>query len=48
MHLCTDNGAMIALAAGMRVQAGLAELSVTHGYHFDVRPRWPLADLAVT
>ncbi len=23
LHLCTDNGAMIALAAGMRLQSGL-------------------------
>ncbi len=44
LHLCTDNGAMIALAAGMRLQAGLAQFD--HLYHFDVRPRWPLADLA--
>ena len=46
LHLCTDNGAMIALAAGLRVQAGLADLSGGGGYHFNVRPRWPLADLA--
>jgi N6-L-threonylcarbamoyladenine synthase len=46
LHLCTDNGAMIALAAGLRVQAGLADLSADGGYHFNVRPRWPLADLA--
>jgi N6-L-threonylcarbamoyladenine synthase len=46
LHLCTDNGAMIALAAGLRVQAGLADLSVTDGYHFDVRPRWSLAELS--
>ncbi|MEY5097324.1 MAG: tRNA N6-adenosine threonylcarbamoyltransferase [Pseudomonadota bacterium] len=43
LHLCTDNGAMIALAAGMRVQAGLADAG---GYAFDVRPRWPLAELS--
>ena len=42
LHLCTDNGAMIALAAGMRVQAGLAGAA---GYAFDVRPRWPLAEI---
>jgi len=30
-----------------RVQAGLADLSADGGYHFNVRPRWPLADLAV-
>ncbi len=40
MHLCSDNGAMIALAAAMRVQAGrtLPERSFT----FDVKPRWAL------
>ena len=48
LHLCTDNGAMIALAAGMRVQAGLAwgAGAASPGYQFDVKPRWPLADLA--
>ena len=40
LHLCTDNGAMIALAAAMRVQAGLADLRTD--YAFDVKPRWPL------
>jgi N6-L-threonylcarbamoyladenine synthase len=48
LHWCTDNGAMIALAAGMRVQAGLAPLDAAppaSSYRFDVRPRWPLADL---
>ena len=44
LHLCTDNGAMIALAAGMRVQAGLADASGA-GYAFDVKPRWPLAEI---
>jgi len=38
--LCTDNGAMIALAAAMRWQRGIAETSTN--YAFDVRPRWPL------
>lgn len=47
LHLCTDNGAMIALAGGMRVQAGLASLGVANGYSFDVKPRWPLAELAL-
>ena len=48
LHLCTDNGAMIALAAGMRVQAGLSDSagSAGTGYAFDVRPRWPLAELS--
>ena len=40
LALCTDNGAMIALAAAMRWQRGIAEISTD--YTFDVRPRWPL------
>jgi N6-L-threonylcarbamoyladenine synthase len=40
LHLCTDNGAMIALAAALRVQAGVARPQ--RGYAFDVQPRWPL------
>jgi N6-L-threonylcarbamoyladenine synthase len=46
LHLCTDNGAMIALAAGMRLQAGLEALSANPaGYTFDVKPRWSLSSL---
>jgi N6-L-threonylcarbamoyladenine synthase len=45
LALCTDNGAMIALAAALRLQHGLAVLQ-TDGA-FDVRPRWPLAELSV-
>ncbi len=44
LALCTDNGAMIALAAALRLQHGLA-VPQTDGA-FDVRPRWPLADLS--
>lgn len=40
LHLCTDNGAMIALAAGMRLQAGMEQAN--WAYSFDVKPRWPL------
>ncbi len=40
LHLCTDNGAMIALAAAMRLQAGLQQAS--RAYTFEVQPRWPL------
>jgi len=39
-ELCTDNGAMIALAAALRLQAGLA---VGNAHGFTVRPRWDLA-----
>jgi N6-L-threonylcarbamoyladenine synthase len=41
--LCTDNGAMIALAAAMRLQRGTV---ATRDYAFDVAPRWPLDQLA--
>ena len=41
LDLCTDNGAMIALAAAMRLQAGSAAANTD--YAFDVKPRWPLA-----
>ncbi|HEX6705876.1 MAG TPA: tRNA (adenosine(37)-N6)-threonylcarbamoyltransferase complex transferase subunit TsaD [Albitalea sp.] len=40
LALCTDNGAMIALAAAMRWQRGLATPQRDHA--FDVRPRWAL------
>jgi N6-L-threonylcarbamoyladenine synthase len=44
LHLCTDNGAMIAMAAALRVQAGLQTPQTR--YAFDVRPRWPLHQLS--
>lgn len=40
LHLCTDNGAMIAMAAAMRIQSGLQQPQMD--YAFDVKPRWPL------
>ncbi len=49
LHLCTDNGAMIAMAAAMRVQAGLWQPpapGAAPDHSFAVRPRWPLAALA--
>jgi N6-L-threonylcarbamoyladenine synthase len=46
LALCTDNGAMIALAAAMRLQRGLTQVVTRHA--FDVRPRWPLADMTET
>lgn len=40
LDLCTDNGAMIAMAAAMRMQAGVQQAEPR--YAFDVKPRWPL------
>jgi N6-L-threonylcarbamoyladenine synthase len=45
LHLCTDNGAMIAMAAAMRLWSG--QQSASKVYAFDVKPRWPLADVSV-
>ena len=43
LALCTDNGAMIALAAGMRLQRGIADKR--RDYSFTVLPRWPLHEM---
>jgi N6-L-threonylcarbamoyladenine synthase len=40
-ELCTDNGAMIAFAAALRLKSGLG--GFTTGSEFSVRPRWDLA-----
>ncbi|MET4576617.1 tRNA (adenosine(37)-N6)-threonylcarbamoyltransferase complex transferase subunit TsaD [Ottowia thiooxydans] len=40
LELCTDNGAMIALAAAMRIDAKVEAPQAR--YAFDVKPRWPL------
>ena len=45
LDLCTDNGAMIALAAAMRLQSGQQKASKV--YAFDVKPRWPLDQIAI-
>jgi N6-L-threonylcarbamoyladenine synthase len=42
-ELCTDNGAMIAFAAALRLKAGKP---VAAGTAFGVRPRWDLAELS--
>lgn len=46
LHLCTDNGAMIAMAAAMRIQAG--QQNPDTEYAFDVKPRWPLDAIVET
>ena len=40
LALCTDNGAMIALAGALRLQPDPA--LAQRNYAFDVKPRWPL------
>lgn len=47
LDLCTDNGAMIAFAAAMRVNAGLVDLSDMR-HAFTVKPRWDLQDVCLT
>ena len=42
-ELCTDNGAMIAFAAALRLQAGKPAAAETG---FSVRPRWDLASIS--
>ena len=39
-EFCTDNGAMIAYAGALRLQAGAGE-----DLGFGGRPRWPLSEL---
>ena len=42
LEFCTDNGAMIALAGGLRFRAGL---SIKAAGAFAVKPRWPLNEI---
>ena len=44
LEFCTDNGAMIAMAAAMRLQSG--QQQANRDYAFDVKPRWGLDALA--
>ena len=39
LELCTDNGAMIALAGALRLE------NATRSFSYTVRPRWPLTEL---
>jgi N6-L-threonylcarbamoyladenine synthase len=43
LELCTDNGAMIAFAAALRLQRD--PNAASHDYGFTVKPRWPLHEL---
>ncbi len=44
LELCTDNGAMIALAGGLRLGAALNSTPIT-SHAFNVLPRWDLEEL---
>lgn len=44
LEYCSDNGAMIAFAAAMRLKAGKAAAS--EAGVFAVKPRWPLAEIS--
>ena len=46
LDLCTDNGAMIAFAAALRIQADPALLR-GHTSSFSIRPRWALSEVAL-
>jgi N6-L-threonylcarbamoyladenine synthase len=45
LRLCTDNGAMIAMAAALRIQHGVDRPA--RRYAFDVKPRWALGEAAL-
>ncbi len=45
LEFCTDNGAMIAFAGAMRLQANPG--AAQRDYAFNVRPRWPLEELRI-
>jgi N6-L-threonylcarbamoyladenine synthase len=45
LQFCTDNGAMIAFAGAMRLQADPAQ--VQDGYGYGVTPRWDLEDIRI-
>jgi N6-L-threonylcarbamoyladenine synthase len=45
LEFCTDNGAMIALAGCLRLQAGTP---AKQAGDFSVQPRWPLMDMATS
>ena len=47
-ELCTDNGAMVAFAAALRLRAGAVRTAPREAHGFGVRPRWELASLGAS
>ena len=45
LEWCSDNGAMIAMAAAMRLQKDPSQALID--LNCEVRPRWPLADVSI-
>jgi N6-L-threonylcarbamoyladenine synthase len=45
LEFCTDNGAMIAYAGAMRLNAQYNITNISENYGFSIKPRWDLADL---
>lgn len=45
LEFCTDNGAMIAFAGAMRLEALSEQEKPAQDYSFSIKPRWDLADL---
>jgi len=48
LDLCTDNGAMIAFAAALRLRAGLVDMAQARAHAFTVQPRWLLEAVSVS
>jgi len=46
LELCTDNGAMIAFAGGLRLRDTVQSKQVAADGRFGVRPRWALSELS--
>lgn len=44
LEFCTDNGAMIAFAAALRIQADGGRITISNSGNFSVQPRWALEE----
>jgi N6-L-threonylcarbamoyladenine synthase len=46
LEFCTDNGAMVAFAAALRIASGKSTLTARGASSFTIKPRWELEELA--